>query len=340
MRSLLVNERGLYRGRNHNSTAHPIKYLPFGEVFIEERNNSWNTPYLFNSKELDEETGLYYYGARYYNPRESIWLSVDPLFEKTMTPYQYTYQNPLKFIDPTGMKGEDIIIRGKDNHTRTIKAPGEDQTVNLPVNLDNNKNVDLGLSGEIDPGRFVVGYTVNAGIEGSLGLGVSGNVNLIVSQFTDPTYAGYNYVYAGAEQGGSAGAQLSISANVGVDVFVGYNTDDEKINPKEFAKDSYTVNFSADIKAVVGGGGSSSVFSGTPKFTDKGWKGISLGLNVGVGESTNLVSAGASRGYTYLLNDVKPTSQRGMIDRVTNRISPIPSSLVNYGIRKAQQLLR
>ena len=30
-----------------------IEYVPFGEVFIEERNNTWNTPYLFNAKELD-----------------------------------------------------------------------------------------------------------------------------------------------------------------------------------------------------------------------------------------------------------------------------------------------
>ena len=43
-----------------------IEYVPFGEVFIEERNHTWNTPYLFNAKELDEETGMYYYGARYY----------------------------------------------------------------------------------------------------------------------------------------------------------------------------------------------------------------------------------------------------------------------------------
>ena len=35
-----------------------VEYAPFGEVFIEERNNTWNTPYLFNAKELDEETGL------------------------------------------------------------------------------------------------------------------------------------------------------------------------------------------------------------------------------------------------------------------------------------------
>ncbi|MXO33364.1 RHS repeat domain-containing protein [Apibacter sp. B2912] len=87
-----------------------VEYVPFGEVFIEERNNSWNTPYLFNGKELDEETGLYYYGARYYNPRESVWLSVDPLAEKypNVSPYAYTFQNPIKYIDPRGLEGEGI----------------------------------------------------------------------------------------------------------------------------------------------------------------------------------------------------------------------------------------
>ena len=52
--------------------AQHIEYVPFGEVFIEERNNTWNTPYLFNAKELDEETGLYYYGARYMDPKISM----------------------------------------------------------------------------------------------------------------------------------------------------------------------------------------------------------------------------------------------------------------------------
>ena len=56
-----------------------VTYIPHGEVFVEERNGAWNLPYLFNSKELDEETGLYYYGARYLNPTNGRWLSVDPL---------------------------------------------------------------------------------------------------------------------------------------------------------------------------------------------------------------------------------------------------------------------
>jgi RHS repeat-associated protein len=80
-----------------------VEYVPFGEVFIEERNNVWNTPYLFNAKELDEETGLYYYGARYYDPRTSVWLSADLLQEKypNISTYAYTFQNPIRYIDPS-----------------------------------------------------------------------------------------------------------------------------------------------------------------------------------------------------------------------------------------------
>ena len=81
-----------------------IEYVPFGEVFIEERNNIWNTPYLFNAKEFDEETGLYYYGARYYDPRVNLWISVDPLAEKfsNVSGYVYSFNNPIIFIDPNG----------------------------------------------------------------------------------------------------------------------------------------------------------------------------------------------------------------------------------------------
>ncbi|MFN4197919.1 MAG: RHS repeat-associated core domain-containing protein, partial [Flavobacterium sp.] len=55
--------------------------LPFGETMVEQHSFSsdFDNRYKFNGKELDVETGLYYYGARYYNPQLSIWLSVDPL---------------------------------------------------------------------------------------------------------------------------------------------------------------------------------------------------------------------------------------------------------------------
>ena len=81
-----------------------IEYVPFGEVFIEERNSIWNTPYLFNAKEFDEETGLYYYGARYYDPHLSLWMSTDALKEKVpnVSSYAYTENNPITYVDPDG----------------------------------------------------------------------------------------------------------------------------------------------------------------------------------------------------------------------------------------------
>ncbi len=89
-----------------------IEYVPFGEVFIEERNNVWNTPYLFNAKEFDEETGMYYYGARYYDPRLSLWMSTDLMQEKYYhySSYAYCLWNPVILFDPNGLDPDDAII--------------------------------------------------------------------------------------------------------------------------------------------------------------------------------------------------------------------------------------
>jgi RHS repeat-associated protein len=83
-----------------------LEYLPFGELFIEERD-SWNTPYKFSGKELDDETGYSYFGARYYDPNISIWLSVDPLSDEfpSFSPYTYVYNNPIVMEDIDGYFG-------------------------------------------------------------------------------------------------------------------------------------------------------------------------------------------------------------------------------------------
>lgn len=69
-------------------------------------SNYYNSPFKFNGKELDEETGFYYYGARYYDPKISLWLSVDPLAEEYPNIGGYTYcaNNPINVIDPDGRR--------------------------------------------------------------------------------------------------------------------------------------------------------------------------------------------------------------------------------------------
>ena len=66
------------------NTVQQVEYTPWGEVFVERHfgSSGFDTPYLFNGKELDEETGLYYYGARYYDPKMSVWYSTDRDQEK------------------------------------------------------------------------------------------------------------------------------------------------------------------------------------------------------------------------------------------------------------------
>jgi RHS repeat-associated protein len=92
------------------------QYFPFGEQWVLQQGNQ-SLPYLFTSKELDEETGLYYFGARYLDGRAGQWLSPDPAFNDHVgvveesrgiyTPanlalFSYTVNNPLVMKDPDG----------------------------------------------------------------------------------------------------------------------------------------------------------------------------------------------------------------------------------------------
>jgi RHS repeat-associated protein len=110
-----------------------IEYLPYGENFFE-RHSTWNTPYKFNAKELDEETGMYYYGARYYTPDVSIWLSVDPLADKypNMSSFMYCAGNPVGLIDPDGrstVKPDGFTLDNDGNFERVDDTGGSEYDV-------------------------------------------------------------------------------------------------------------------------------------------------------------------------------------------------------------------
>ena len=92
-------------------------YLPYGELLVDEHSSTEEMPYKFNGKEFDEETGLYYYGARYMNPRTSLWYGVDPLAEKYVSVggYVYCVGNPVKLIDPNGL--ENLVVVGNQGNS-------------------------------------------------------------------------------------------------------------------------------------------------------------------------------------------------------------------------------
>ena len=98
---------------DHANITQYDAYLPYGELLVDEHSSSEDLPYKFNGKQFDEETGLYYYGARYMNPITSLWYGVDKEFEKstTLSPFVYCMNNSTNAIDPDGNK--IVFVNGK-----------------------------------------------------------------------------------------------------------------------------------------------------------------------------------------------------------------------------------
>ena len=96
---------------DHANITQYDAYLPYGELLVDEHSSSEDLPYKFNGKQFDEETGLYYYGARYMNPVTSLWYGVDPMAEKYMTigAYVYCVSNPIRFLDLIGKEPGDFF---------------------------------------------------------------------------------------------------------------------------------------------------------------------------------------------------------------------------------------
>ncbi|MBO6826543.1 MAG: RHS repeat-associated core domain-containing protein, partial [Sneathiella sp.] len=64
---------------------------------------------VFAGHEYDPETGLYYMGARYYDPIIGQFLTADPARTRK-NPYEYANGNPISFIDPDGRAGEEVQL--------------------------------------------------------------------------------------------------------------------------------------------------------------------------------------------------------------------------------------
>jgi len=146
-----------------------LEYFPYGETWVYNKatsdDSAQSTPYKFTGKELDPETGLYYYGARYYDARLSRWTAADPVLDaylegklgeggiyKSMNLdlYHYGSNNPIIFLDPNGQYSED-----KKNQYYGF---GLDHSV--PKNT--SVTVDIQITGNIkDKDDKVIGMTGN-----------------------------------------------------------------------------------------------------------------------------------------------------------------------------------
>ncbi|MBL7774436.1 MAG: RHS repeat-associated core domain-containing protein, partial [Saprospiraceae bacterium] len=126
LRDHLGNARVNYRANGSSVTyLEDMHYYPFGMLL--EGLGATASPgnkYRYNGKEMNDDLGLnwYDYGARWYDAAVGRWWSVDPLADsmETWSPYNYGYNNPIHFTDPSGMSPEGLY--DWDAHERGEKG--------------------------------------------------------------------------------------------------------------------------------------------------------------------------------------------------------------------------
>ena len=100
--NLLVNESGIEVERT--------EYFPYGQVQF-----GGSEKYGFTGQENDANTGLMYYGARYYSPEYRIFIQPDTMLPDPYNPqalnrYAYTLNNPVKYTDPDGHMPQIVVV--------------------------------------------------------------------------------------------------------------------------------------------------------------------------------------------------------------------------------------
>ena len=141
-----------------------IEYTPYGELWVEQqREREHKIPFRFTAKELDSETGLYYFGARYLDPHGSRWLSPDQAMERylpeapiseqarrrnnslpgeggvfnhyNLAVYHFSFNSPVVYLDPDGMTGQREYVPEDFRPMQYLglfeKAPYRDSTPRL-----------------------------------------------------------------------------------------------------------------------------------------------------------------------------------------------------------------
>ena len=185
---------------------------------LEERNYAKdNSMYKFTGKERDKESEYDYFGARYYDARIGRWGQVEPLLDKypSLTPYNYSLNNPLRLIDPNGADPFEIIVRtyipfdvvfpGFKGDSRGADPNATSYRTEQRITVETDRNVSP---------TIIQNYDAN--ISPSILYLPTSPSTTIVSGLGEGTFSGIAGYSSDVNEGNNASVELTGTAHVGV----------------------------------------------------------------------------------------------------------------------------
>ena len=273
-------------------------YNPWGEEMHQYNANTFgfSSPYRFNSKEKDAETGLYYYGARYYDPKNSVWLSVDKMasWGPNISPYAFSHNNPVMMVDPDGNWPFWLGVTTTYFEARAsagVGVLGAHALVQSGVARD-----EVGKTHFTN--RTTVAFDTLKGRDATLSLGAMASAMGGVSQdFDTETYLGQSFESsATVTAGAAAGLSVSVSAGergVGVSAGIGLGTEVSMYETETLESISLTWDQSDNVNSQATSGNTSWSVDNRRQLDDGAWVG-----NVSICVGKNKVTTDTLRSTT------------------------------------------
>ncbi len=305
----LGNTRVVFEGHSNGQpeVVQTTDYYPFGMIMGQQNNFATGVlanKFLYNNKELQDDElagnslGWYDYGARFYDPTLARWHSVDPMAEKyyQWSPYNYSINNPIRFVDPDGNGVFDKVIEiGKQWLARKAQQVVTQTAVavaqaTVATAKEEVKNIETGVRVEGEA-KLTIGMQAaqeKEGIGGHVNLGSEDilNINGSLEATNKDGVSGEGEIYSKNTEEDrrttlSTGAAVTVPTEIGL---VGVEaeastTETNKLNGSPTQLRTTTAYTGVGWNGIVGAG-----VYGTHS-TQNGNSSTELGVRVGHGQS-------------------------------------------------------